>query len=187
MVLADAASGAPSPTSPASSAGAGAPARSGGRRASPRGSGRAAPAAGGRLFPGGIPPAWRGVDLEAHGLLAGPASTVSFALRWHGVNAAVLWEVTGDPVALTAAVTPSVAHGRTGGRGPVGLSELTLRSTRSTTVAAYPGEPFAVHEVAVEERAEDDVDDEVTSASGELAALDAREQDQPDRALADRA
>jgi hypothetical protein len=61
----------------------------------------------GRLFPGGIPAAWRGTDLQAHGLPAGPASTLSFAVRWHGPNAAVLWEVDGPSVALSApAVDP---------------------------------------------------------------------------------
>jgi hypothetical protein len=62
-------------------------------------------AIGGRLFPEGIPLAWRGVDVEAHGLVVGPASRLSLALRWHGVNVAALWEVTGDPVALTTDVT----------------------------------------------------------------------------------
>jgi hypothetical protein len=57
---------------------------------------------GGQLFPDGIPASWRGTELEAHGLLAGPASTLSFALRWHGPNAAVLWEVDGAAVELTA-------------------------------------------------------------------------------------
>jgi hypothetical protein len=71
---------------------------------------------GGRLFPDGIPAEWRGVDLEAHGLIAGPASTVSFALRWHGPNAAVLWDVEGAPVELSApAVDPGWrARHRTG-------------------------------------------------------------------------
>jgi hypothetical protein len=63
---------------------------------------------GGQLFPDGIPTAWRGIDLEGHGLLAGPASTLSFALRWHGQNAAVLWEVDGAAVELAApAVDPA--------------------------------------------------------------------------------
>jgi hypothetical protein len=63
---------------------------------------------GGQLFPDGIPVAWRGVDLEAHGLLAGPATTLSFALRWHGPNAAVLWELDGAAVELAApAVDPA--------------------------------------------------------------------------------
>jgi hypothetical protein len=65
-------------------------------------------ARGGVLLPHGIPAAWRGANVEAHGLPAGPRSTVSFAVRWHGDNAAVLWEVEGDPVELTApAVDPS--------------------------------------------------------------------------------
>jgi hypothetical protein len=61
-------------------------------------------ARGSRLFPTGIPPQWLGRDLEAHGLVAGPSSRLSLALRWHGPNAAVLWEVTGEPVTLTADV-----------------------------------------------------------------------------------
>ncbi len=62
----------------------------------------------GELFADGIPAAWRGIDLEAHGLPAGPVSTLSFALRWHGANAAVLWEVDGPAVALSApAVDPA--------------------------------------------------------------------------------
>ena len=32
----------------------------------------------------------------------GPASTVSYAVRWHGEHAAVLWQVDGAPVELTA-------------------------------------------------------------------------------------
>jgi hypothetical protein len=57
---------------------------------------------GGRLFPEGIPPSWRGRSVEAHGLVAGASSTLSFALRWHGEHPAVIWEVEGDPVALSA-------------------------------------------------------------------------------------
>ncbi|MET0458632.1 MAG: hypothetical protein ABW195_05265 [Ilumatobacteraceae bacterium] len=65
-------------------------------------------AAGPVLLPSGIPEAWRGSNFEAHGLPVGPASTVSFAVRWHGEHAAVLWEVTGDPVELCApAVDPA--------------------------------------------------------------------------------
>jgi len=62
---------------------------------------------GGQLLPDGIPPAWRGIDLEGHGLLAGPASTLSFAVRWHGPNAAVLWEVDGAAVELSAPLVDS--------------------------------------------------------------------------------
>ena len=56
----------------------------------------------GVLLPAGIPTAWLGQGFEGHGLPVGPASTVSFAVRWHGEHAAVLWEVAGDPVVLTA-------------------------------------------------------------------------------------
>jgi hypothetical protein len=60
------------------------------------------------LFPDGIPAAWRGSEFEAHGLAAGPATALSFAVRWHGENPAVLWQVTGEPVELRApAVDPT--------------------------------------------------------------------------------
>jgi hypothetical protein len=62
------------------------------------------------LFPDGIPPAWRGAPIEAHGLMAGPATTISLAVRWHGEHPAVLWELDGDLVPLTA---PAVAAGWT--------------------------------------------------------------------------
>ena len=76
----------------------------------------------GRLFPGGITPSWSGVDLEAHGLPAGPTSTLSFALRWHGANAALLWEVDGPGVALSApALDPTWAS-----TAPAGESLLRL-------------------------------------------------------------
>ncbi len=54
-----------------------------------------------QLMPKSFPPAWRGVDFEAHGLAIGLASTLSFAIRWHGERPAVLWEVTGPPMPLT--------------------------------------------------------------------------------------
>jgi hypothetical protein len=56
------------------------------------------------LFPEGIPERWRGSSVEGHGLVAGPATRLSFALRWHGARPAVLWEVDGEPVALSAPV-----------------------------------------------------------------------------------
>ena len=60
------------------------------------------------LFPEGIPRPWRGSSVEAHGLAAGPATQLSFAVRWHGDRPAVLWEVAGEPVELSApAVAPS--------------------------------------------------------------------------------
>lgn len=58
----------------------------------------------GVLFAGGIPDDWRGSNIEAHGLRGGPRTGVSFGLRWHGANAAVLWEQHGEPVTLSSAV-----------------------------------------------------------------------------------
>ena len=58
----------------------------------------------GALLPQGIPDAWTGQQFEVHGVPAGPATNVSYALRWHGERPAVLWETTGDPMALTSPV-----------------------------------------------------------------------------------
>ena len=52
------------------------------------------------LLPGSFPGAWLGVDFEAHGLAIGLASSLSFAIRWHGDRPAVLWEVSGPPMPL---------------------------------------------------------------------------------------
>jgi hypothetical protein len=54
------------------------------------------------VLPEGIPSTWRGAGFEASMLVAGPTTRVSFGVRWHGANPAVLWEVEGDPVELTA-------------------------------------------------------------------------------------
>ena len=59
-------------------------------------------AARGALVPGGLPAAWRGASVEAHGVPVGPATTVSYALRWHGTNLAALWETTGERAQLTS-------------------------------------------------------------------------------------
>ena len=53
------------------------------------------------LMPNSFPGAWLGVDFEAHRLAIGSASTLSFAIRWHGERPAVLWEVHGPPMPLT--------------------------------------------------------------------------------------
>lgn len=59
------------------------------------------------VLPAGLPASWRGAAVEAHGLPIGPRSTLSYALRWHGDNLAILWEAAGDPGALRAsAVAP---------------------------------------------------------------------------------
>ncbi len=61
----------------------------------------------GVLLPGGIPTGWVGSNFEVHGVPIGgvgsSATTVSFALRWHGERPAVLWEQHGGtPLTLTA-------------------------------------------------------------------------------------
>jgi hypothetical protein len=58
---------------------------------------RAASAHAVELFAAGIAASWRGINFEAHGVPAGPQHTVSLAVRWHGENAAMLWEVDGPP------------------------------------------------------------------------------------------
>jgi hypothetical protein len=52
------------------------------------------------VMPFGFPLGWRGIDFEAHGLAIGVASRLSFAVRWHGARPALLWDVSGEPVAL---------------------------------------------------------------------------------------
>jgi hypothetical protein len=67
-------------------------------------------ARGTQLMPEGIPAAWWGINFEMHGLPVGVVdsrhgllpSAVSFALRWHGDRPAVLWEISGEPLALTS-------------------------------------------------------------------------------------
>ena len=53
-----------------------------------------------QLMPDSFPGAWLGIDFEAHGLPIGLASTLSFAIRWHGDRPALLWEVDGPPMPL---------------------------------------------------------------------------------------
>lgn len=65
-------------------------------------------AAGPVLFAEGLPEPWLGQHLEVYGVPTGPASAVSFAVRWHGARPALLWEQTGAAVGLTA---PVVAPG----------------------------------------------------------------------------
>jgi hypothetical protein len=57
---------------------------------------------GAALFPGGLPAAWLGESIEAHGLPTGASSSVSLAVRWHGARPAVLWEQSGEPVRLNS-------------------------------------------------------------------------------------
>lgn len=50
-----------------------------------------------RLLPEGIPAAWRGANIEAYRVPAGPGRAVSFAVRWHAERPALLWDVDGSP------------------------------------------------------------------------------------------
>lgn len=56
----------------------------------------------GRFLPYGLPPEWLGADFQVFGLPIGPRSRLDYALRWHGERPAMLWEVSGAPVELTA-------------------------------------------------------------------------------------
>lgn len=51
------------------------------------------------LLPAGFKTERLGVQFEVHGIAVGVSHRVSFAVRWHGANAAVLWEIEG-PVGL---------------------------------------------------------------------------------------
>lgn len=63
-----------------------------------------------RVFSDGIASSLRGTNLESHGLPAGPLHRVSLAVRWHGENAALLWEVDGPPgLRLSSGVDPRFA------------------------------------------------------------------------------
>ena len=69
----------------------------------------------GVLLPHGIPDEWKGLNFEAHGLCGPSGARVGFALRWHGENAAVLWESTSPDVRLTSGVDPTWSSGGTAG------------------------------------------------------------------------
>jgi hypothetical protein len=62
----------------------------------------------GRLLPYGLPTEWLGADFEVFGLPIGARSRIDYAVRWHGERPAVLWDVTGEAVVLSA---PSVDPG----------------------------------------------------------------------------
>ncbi|MEZ5218307.1 MAG: hypothetical protein R2705_12705 [Ilumatobacteraceae bacterium] len=71
------------------------------------------------LLPNGVPSGWEGQNFEAHGLPAGPAHRLSYAVRWHGRNLAVLWELAGPgPLTMTAsAVDPTWSSSEPAGEG----------------------------------------------------------------------
>jgi hypothetical protein len=56
----------------------------------------------GELLPYGLPAGWLGANFEVFGLSIGTQSRIDYAVRWHAERPAVLWEVTGEPVELTA-------------------------------------------------------------------------------------
>jgi hypothetical protein len=56
------------------------------------------------VLTGGIPAAWLGANFEVYDLPVGPATTLSYAVRWHGDRPAVLWQTTGPSVPFTASV-----------------------------------------------------------------------------------
>ena len=60
------------------------------------------------LLPDGIAHNRLGVQFEVHDIAVGAQHRVSFAVRWHGPNAAVLWEVVGPAgLILRSGVDPS--------------------------------------------------------------------------------
>jgi hypothetical protein len=69
----------------------------------------------GVLLPRGVPDEWRGINFEAHGLCGPNGTRVGFALRWHGENAAVLWESSSPDVRLTSGVDDNWANAGTAG------------------------------------------------------------------------
>ena len=159
-----AASAAPSPTSP------GSPPRrtpSPCRRTADGDPRRRRPSSGawpadGVLLPDGIPAAWRGVDFEAHGLPVGPASTVSFAVRWHGEHAGRAVGGRRRP-GRARRRRPSTRRGARRATSGEALwrrcerDQRRAKSTRRCVEVAVDGRAGA--EVAVEERPEDEVDE----------------------------
>lgn len=69
----------------------------------------------GVLLPNGIPDDWKGINFEAHGLCGPNGARVGFALRWHGENAAVLWESSSADVRLASGVDASWSNAGTAG------------------------------------------------------------------------
>ena len=69
----------------------------------------------GVLLPRGIPDDWKGINFEAHGLCGPSGTRVGFALRWHGENAAVLWESSSADVRLVSGVDATWSNAGTAG------------------------------------------------------------------------
>ena len=58
----------------------------------------------GSLLPFGMPNDWLGRSVDVYGVPTGPASAVSYAIRWHGERPALLWEQSGEPIELSSPV-----------------------------------------------------------------------------------
>ena len=71
------------------------------------------------VLPTGIPVAWRGANVEAHGVVATPEHRLSLALRWHGENVALLWEVDGPPGLQLSAPTVDASFSTIAAQGEV--------------------------------------------------------------------
>lgn len=56
------------------------------------------------LLPAGIASQRLGASFEVHGVAVGYEHRISFAVRWHGENAAILWEVEGPTIRLRSGV-----------------------------------------------------------------------------------
>jgi hypothetical protein len=97
----------------------------------------------GGLLPLGLPDAWLGAQVEVYDAPVG-ASKVSYALRWHGERPAVLWEVTGEPVHLTApALAPGWSTDAASGEAlwptpPNAVLPTVMEATREDTSRAMP-------------------------------------------------
>jgi hypothetical protein len=72
------------------------------------------------------PPAWRGQELEVHGLPT-RAGLLSYAIRWHGQRPALLWEVAGPgPEVRLSAPGLDPSWSATGRRGEALLAPLGM-------------------------------------------------------------
>lgn len=91
------------------------------------------------LLGGGIPDEWLGASFEVYDLPIGPATTMSYAVRWHGERPAILWETTGPIVPFTASIVApgwSAAEPKGEALWPVQQqSGQSLRRVQDRTVA----------------------------------------------------
>lgn len=90
----------------------------------------------GELLPMGIPTSWLGIDFEVHDVPIGVASSISYAVRWHGERPAVLWERSGDPLTLSApAIDPTWSSDEASGEALWAAPTRPARRGPALTVA----------------------------------------------------